>query len=518
MIWRSRWVTDTGIVESREALAFPGQADTGRVMLRRIHATDDAASRRYFNPAPGTTTPADRHARHRGPWTGRTGNPAPALVRRRPRPPRRGDRAALVLELTVTGRAASRPGPGNQRRPLPEQPPDPDTDLVRHRNRLAAAVPALEQLSHPAGHAAYLRGAPRPDRRTGGMVAAATTSLPERAEAGRNYDYRYVWIRDQCYAGQAVAAAGPHPLLDDAVRFITDRVLADGDQLAPAYTSTGDPVPDQRHPGPARLPRRHTTSSATGSTNNSNSTPSARPAAVRRRRPPRPDGHRSWRAAEALAAGDRRPLDGTRRRHLGNRQPALDPQPAHLRRRTAGHRPARRRPRRRRLADPRRQNRRRHRRHLTAPHRPLATLPQRPRARTPHCCSHRSAGRCPPTTPAPSPPWTAYLRDLTVDGYAYRFRHDQRPLDEAEGSFTFCGFLVALALHQQHQPVDATAWFERTRSACGSPGLYSEEYDTTERQLRGNLPQAFVHALHLETAARISAPHETDTGHHSHAR
>ena len=46
----------------------------------------------------------------------------------------------------------------------------------------------------------------------GGMVAAATTSLPERAEAGRNYDYRYVWIRDQCYAGQAVAAAGRTPI------------------------------------------------------------------------------------------------------------------------------------------------------------------------------------------------------------------------------------------------------------------------------------------------------------------
>ena len=52
------------------------------------------------------------------------------------------------------------------------------------------------------------------------MVAAATTCLPERARQGRNYDYRYVWIRDQCYAGQAVAAAGAHPLLDDAVRFV----------------------------------------------------------------------------------------------------------------------------------------------------------------------------------------------------------------------------------------------------------------------------------------------------------
>ncbi|WP_436843700.1 glycoside hydrolase family 15 protein [Streptomyces hundungensis] len=73
---------------------------------------------------------------------------------------------------------------------------------------------------------------------SGGMVAAATTSLPERAEAGRNYDYRYVWIRDQCYAGQAAAAAGGHPLLDDAVRFISARLHEDGAAMAPAYTVT----------------------------------------------------------------------------------------------------------------------------------------------------------------------------------------------------------------------------------------------------------------------------------------
>ena len=51
----------------------------------------------------------------------------------------------------------------------------------------------------------------------GGMVAAATMSLPERARQGRNFDYRYAWIRDQCYAGRAAAAAGPHAVLDNAV-------------------------------------------------------------------------------------------------------------------------------------------------------------------------------------------------------------------------------------------------------------------------------------------------------------
>lgn len=82
--------------------------------------------------------------------------------------------------------------------------------------------------------------------RSGGMVAAATTSLPERADSGRDYDYRYAWIRDQCYAGIAVAAHGPHPLLTRAVRFVADRVLEDGAALRPAYTVTGEPLPEER--------------------------------------------------------------------------------------------------------------------------------------------------------------------------------------------------------------------------------------------------------------------------------
>ena len=87
-----------------------------------------------------------------------------------------------------------------------------------------------------------------PVARSTGMVAAATMSLPERAREGRNYDYRYVWIRDQCFTGQAVAKAGPLPLLDDAVRFVGDRLLADGDQMMPAYTTGGDLKPAARPP------------------------------------------------------------------------------------------------------------------------------------------------------------------------------------------------------------------------------------------------------------------------------
>ena len=34
--------------------------------------------------------------------------------------------------------------------------------------------------------------------------------------------------------------------------------------------------------------------------------------------------------------------------------------------------------------------------------------------------------------------------------------------------------------------------------------MYTEEYDVHQRQLRGNLPQAFVHAGLLECAVRLS--------------
>ena len=94
--------------------------------------------------------------------------------------------------------------------------------------------------------------------------------------------------------------------------------------------------------------------------------------------------------------------------------------------------------------------------------------------------------------------------ELVQDGYLYRFRQDSRPLAQAEGAFLLCGFAMVLSYHQQRRETQALAWFERHRAACGSAGLLAEEFDVVQRQLRGNLPQAFVHALLLECAVRLS--------------
>ncbi|MPZ92801.1 MAG: glycoside hydrolase family 15 protein [Actinobacteria bacterium] len=45
-------------------------------------------------------------------------------------------------------------------------------------------------------------------RPTGGIVAAATTSLPEQIGAGRNWDYRFCWLRDATFTLYALMLAG----------------------------------------------------------------------------------------------------------------------------------------------------------------------------------------------------------------------------------------------------------------------------------------------------------------------
>ena len=108
------------------------------------------------------------------------------------------------------------------------------------------------------------------------MVAAATTSLPERSEAGRNYDYRYVWIRDQCYAGRAAATAGRTSTCSMRPSASSPRGCSStATQLAPAYTVTGGPVPGER---PLGLPGYPGGSDNVGNRAriSSSSTPSAR--------------------------------------------------------------------------------------------------------------------------------------------------------------------------------------------------------------------------------------------------
>ena len=504
LIWRSRWVTGTGIVECREALAFPGEAHRV-VLLRRIIAiSGDADVHVVLDPRSdyGRDDLTDLH-HHGSTWTGRTGGlhvrwsgaPKPThhsggVLRAELKVPA-GSHHDLVLELAD--------------QVLPDSVPNPDHEWQATQAAWAEAVPSLDNCleARDARHSwAVLRGLTSAG---GGMVAAATTSLPERAEAGRNYDYRYVWIRDQCYAGQAAAAAGAPELLDDAVRFVTGRLLDHGPDLKPAYTTTGAAVPDQRkldlpgYPGGG--------ASLIGNWVNQQFQLDAFGEAMlllsvagQQDRLDLDARRAITVAADAIAARWTQPDAGiweiddeawTHSRLIcvaGLRAgSALEPTGPVARDWVA-------------LADRIMSDTSTHALHSSGRWQRSRTDPKLDGA----LLLPPLRGALPADDPRTVCTLDAYLRELTRDGYAYRFRHDDRPLAQAEGSFTLCGFLVALALHQQGRAVDAVRWYERTNGSAGPAQLYSEEFDVAQHQLRGNLPQAFVHALHLETGAQLA--------------
>jgi alpha,alpha-trehalase len=74
---------------------------------------------------------------------------------------------------------------------------------------------------------------------TGAIAAAATTSLPETPHGGRNWDYRYSWIRDATFALWGLGTLGYDWEANDYFAFITDLVERDGGNLQIVYGIDG---------------------------------------------------------------------------------------------------------------------------------------------------------------------------------------------------------------------------------------------------------------------------------------
>ncbi|MFG3200895.1 glycoside hydrolase family 15 protein [Streptomyces sp. NPDC048192] len=497
----SRWLTADSVVECRDALAMPASVDR-LVLLRRMRVERGEARLRFgLDPRPGFGSGRVRDPRlEGGVWTADAGglrlrllgahqaawNPERGLrgeVRLR-----KGEQHDLVLELSEKGGA---------------EVLDPEELWTRTEDAWRRAVPDCSGLAAPrdARHAyAVLRGL---TSSSGGMVAAATTSLPERANTGRSYDYRFAWLRDQSYAGLAVAAHGPHELLDDAVRFTAERVLADGDGLHPVYAVDGGPVPGERglplrgYPGGNdrignRAARQFQLDAfgealqlfAAAAHHDRLSSDAEQAVAVAvdavERYWQRPDSglweleERWWTQSRlSVVCGLRRIAEVLPERPAKRCTALAEAVFAETRRRCL-------------RADGRW-------RRAADDDGPEAALLM-PLARG-----------CPSADDPSSAVTRRYIEEqLAEDGYLYRFAHPGIPLGEAEGAFLFCGFSMALATDHLGDRTGALRWFERTRAACGPSGLFAEEYDVRQRQLRGNLPQAFVHALLLECAVRLN--------------
>ncbi len=75
---------------------------------------------------------------------------------------------------------------------------------------------------------------------TGAVLAALTTSIPEAPGTGRNWDYRYCWLRDAYFVVQALNRLGATRTMEGFLRFI-GAIAASGhwDQVRPLYAISG---------------------------------------------------------------------------------------------------------------------------------------------------------------------------------------------------------------------------------------------------------------------------------------
>lgn len=97
----------------------------------------------------------------------------------------------------------------------------------------------------------------------------------------------------------------------------------------------------------------------------------------------------------------------------------------------------------------------------------------------------------------------AVERELTEDGFVRR----KRPEGEvSEGSFIACTLWLADCQNMQGRTTEARQTLERVLAIRNDLGLLSEEYDVPGRHLAGNFPQALSHLALVTTALGLSGP------------
>jgi GH15 family glucan-1,4-alpha-glucosidase len=352
---------------------------------------------------------------------------------------------------------------------------------------------------------------------TGGMVAAPTTSLPEKRGGVRNWDYRYCWLRDATFTLNALLLAGYH---EEAVawrEWLLRAAAGRPDDLQTLYSVTGERRLDEYEvswlPGyggaaPVRVGNAASKQFQLDVYGEVMDTLHlARAAALE----PEPA---AWRIQVALLAfldsNWQRPDEGIwevrgPRRHFTHSKVmawvafdraikdvevfGLDGPVEHWRQTrdaihaqvcTAGY-DARRNTFVQSYSSP----------HLDAS---LLLIPQ--------------VGFLPPDDSRVRGTVEAIERTLIVDGLVLRYSTatDVDALPPDEGTFLPCSFWLADALVLIGRREEGEALFERLLGLSNDVGLLSEEYDPRDRHMLGNFPQALTHMALVNTARLLSIP------------
>ena len=124
-------------------------------------------------------------------------------------------------------------------------------------------------------------------------------------------------------------------------------------------------------------------------------------------------------------------------------------------------------------------------------------------------------GFLPPSDPRVVSTVEAIEKTLVDEGLVLRYRTAPDGAVDGlvgrEGAFLACSFWLVDCLHMIGRTHDAEALFERLLALRNDLGLLSEEYDPVAKRLVGNFPQAFSHVSLVNTACRLTGHDALDT-------
>jgi GH15 family glucan-1,4-alpha-glucosidase len=117
-------------------------------------------------------------------------------------------------------------------------------------------------------------------------------------------------------------------------------------------------------------------------------------------------------------------------------------------------------------------------------------------------------GFLPPDDPRVIGTIAAVERHLMVEGLVLRYSTatDVDALPAGEGAFLACSFWLADSYLLTGRRAEAEALFERLLALGNDVGLFSEEYDPRSGRMLGNFPQALTHMALVNTARLLSMP------------
>jgi GH15 family glucan-1,4-alpha-glucosidase len=344
---------------------------------------------------------------------------------------------------------------------------------------------------------------------TGGIVAAPTTSLPERVGGERNWDYRYCWLRDATFTLLAFLNAGYREEARAWREWLLRAVAGSPGQMQIMYGLAGERRLDEWQvpwlPGFAGWGPVRIGNAAAGQLQLDVYGEIADALALARRggldsAPRSLELTTSW--LDHLAKVWKQPDSGIweirgEPRHFTHSK--VMAWVAFKRAADARHMPRELR------ADWQRLAERIHRdicRHAVDPKGGHFVQAYGSRRLDANLLLLAIVGFLPPDDPRLVKTVAAIEERLMSDGLVLRYETDRRldGLPEGEGAFLACSFWLADNYCLMGRLEDARALFRRLVALCNDVGLLSEEYDPRTRRFLGNFPQAFSHVALVNTA------------------